>query len=183
MHNTFLNEIDKSNYVVEADIENFGTKWKLTNIFDGATSSAWQSETATRPVTIKVDLGGKHIIRAINISPMLSAGFIGYWEQFDILTSSDGKNYKELIKDYSFPKRDLSEKTITLDEPVQTRYIAFRVKKYTIYIEKAGQTIRYTMTAPPKIKNGRTYIPVRFVSEHLGYNVGWDGETKTITIN
>lgn len=286
MYNTFLNEIDKSNYVVEADIENFGTKWKLTNIFDGATSSAWQSETATRPVTIKVDLGGKHIIRAINISPMLSTGYIGYWDQFDILTSSDGKNYKELIKDYSFPKRDLSEKTITLDEPVQTRFIAFRVKKYTnnrvscgeisfmqtmadkekeagrdekytlvidspvikvekeeksydkeidaapyitsvgstliplrglleemgatvdwndenqtitiktsmmsitmqvgtklVDIEKAGQTIRYTMTAPPKIKNGRTYIPVRFVSEHLGYNVGWDGETKTITIN
>lgn len=286
MHNTFLNEIDKSNFIPEADIETFGTKWKLSNIFDGATSAAWQSETATRPVTIKVDLGGKHIIRAMKIAPMRSTGYIGYWDQFDILTSSDGVNYTELIKDYSFPERNLDEKTILLDEPIQTRYVAFRVKKYTnnrvacgeitflqtmadkeketgrdekytlvidspvikvekegssydrqidaapyitsvgstliplrglleemgatvdwndenqtitiktsmmsitmqvgtklVYIEKGGQNVRYTMTAPPKIKNGRTYIPVRFVSEHLGYNVGWDGETKTITIN
>ena len=32
------------------------------------------------------------------------------------------------------------------------------------------------------IRNGRTYVPVRFVSEALGADVDWNGETKTVTI-
>lgn len=35
---------------------------------------------------------------------------------------------------------------------------------------------------PPKILNGRTLLPVRALAEALGYSVGWDGKTKTITI-
>ncbi|MGC8721513.1 MAG: stalk domain-containing protein [Caldisericaceae bacterium] len=34
----------------------------------------------------------------------------------------------------------------------------------------------------PQIINGRTYIPLRFVSEHLGASVNWDDKTQTITI-
>jgi hypothetical protein len=42
--------------------------------------------------------------------------------------------------------------------------------------------VRYTLDVPPIIKDGRTFIPVRFVTEQLGYNVSWDGETKTVKI-
>ena len=42
--------------------------------------------------------------------------------------------------------------------------------------------IRYTLLNYPVINNSRTFIPVRFVSEQLGYNVAWDGATQTITI-
>ena len=34
----------------------------------------------------------------------------------------------------------------------------------------------------PIIVNSRTMLPLRFVVEHLGCTVGWDGTTKTITI-
>lgn len=43
-------------------------------------------------------------------------------------------------------------------------------------------TVRYTLAVVPKIRNSRTFIPLRFVSEQLGYNVEWDGESQTITI-
>jgi len=36
-------------------------------------------------------------------------------------------------------------------------------------------------TAPAE-KNGVVYIPVRFVSEAFGYNIGWVGETSTVTL-
>ena len=36
--------------------------------------------------------------------------------------------------------------------------------------------------APPFIQDGRTLIPLRFISENLGYSVAWEGETQTITI-
>ena len=43
-------------------------------------------------------------------------------------------------------------------------------------------TVRYTLAVVPKIRNSRTFIPLRFVSEQLGYNVEWDSESRTITI-
>ncbi len=43
-------------------------------------------------------------------------------------------------------------------------------------------TVRYTLSVVPKIKDSRTFIPLRFISEQLGYNVSWDGETEEITI-
>lgn len=38
------------------------------------------------------------------------------------------------------------------------------------------------LDAPAKIVNGRTLVPLRFVSEALGAEVTWDGKTKTIYI-
>jgi hypothetical protein len=38
------------------------------------------------------------------------------------------------------------------------------------------------LDAPPKIMNGRTFVPIRFISETFGATVDWDGTTKTITI-
>jgi hypothetical protein len=38
------------------------------------------------------------------------------------------------------------------------------------------------MDVPATIMNGRTMLPVRFVSEHLGADVQWEELTKTVTI-
>ena len=38
------------------------------------------------------------------------------------------------------------------------------------------------LDVPAAIKNGRTILPVRFVSEHLGANVQWKELTRTVTI-
>lgn len=43
-----------------------------------------------------------------------------------------------------------------------------------------GQSMQ--MDVAPKIINDRMMIPVRFISESLGYQVGWDGITATVTI-
>jgi hypothetical protein len=38
------------------------------------------------------------------------------------------------------------------------------------------------LDVPPQIINGRTMIPVRFISENLGSQVGWDDKTKKVTV-
>lgn len=38
------------------------------------------------------------------------------------------------------------------------------------------------MDCAPYIKNGRTYVPVRFFAEALGYTVEWDGEFQTAVL-
>lgn len=35
----------------------------------------------------------------------------------------------------------------------------------------------------PFIFNGSTFVPLRFVSESLGFDVNWDGPTNTVSIN
>ncbi|MDO5478656.1 MAG: copper amine oxidase N-terminal domain-containing protein, partial [Clostridia bacterium] len=52
-----------------------------------------------------------------------------------------------------------------------------------VYAETAAYgRVRHTMLNFPVIKDSRTFIPIRFISEQLGYNVSWDGETRTVTI-
>jgi hypothetical protein len=38
------------------------------------------------------------------------------------------------------------------------------------------------MDETPFIQNGRTYLPARFVAEAFGYEVGWCGDTRTVTV-
>ncbi len=45
-----------------------------------------------------------------------------------------------------------------------------------------GSRISFPDAQPFIDENGRTQVPVRFVSEALGADVGWDGKTKTVTI-
>lgn len=35
---------------------------------------------------------------------------------------------------------------------------------------------------PPRIEDGRTLVPIRIISEELGYNVDWDGENNRVLI-
>lgn len=41
----------------------------------------------------------------------------------------------------------------------------------------------YEMDVPPMLINDRTYVPIRAVSELLGAEVDWDGETRTVIIS
>ncbi len=33
------------------------------------------------------------------------------------------------------------------------------------------------------LQNSRTFVPIRFLSEALGYSVGWDGDTQKVTVS
>ncbi|MGN0135578.1 stalk domain-containing protein [Anaerotignum sp.] len=39
-----------------------------------------------------------------------------------------------------------------------------------------------SVDAPAKIKNGRTYVPLRFLAEYSGAEVNWDSRTSTVSI-
>lgn len=41
----------------------------------------------------------------------------------------------------------------------------------------------YRTDVPPVIKNGRTMIPVRFITDYLGYDIYWEEDTWTIYID
>jgi hypothetical protein len=45
-----------------------------------------------------------------------------------------------------------------------------------------GASITKTMDVATMIRNGRTYIPARFVAEAFGRTVTWDQVDRTVTI-
>ncbi len=64
-----------------------------------------------------------------------------------------------------------------------TYFIHLQIDNKLVYVRHPSfGDIRYTLLSKPVIVEGRTFIPLRFVSEQLGYNVSWNGETQEITI-
>ena len=49
-------------------------------------------------------------------------------------------------------------------------------------ITKDGETKIVVMDVATIIKEGRTFIPARFIAEALGLTVGWDGPTRTVLL-
>ncbi|MBQ8300766.1 MAG: copper amine oxidase N-terminal domain-containing protein [Clostridia bacterium] len=60
--------------------------------------------------------------------------------------------------------------------------IKFTLMDDTIYINNNGVDSTITMDVPMIIVEGRTLVPIRFMSNALGMQVGWDGETETVVI-
>lgn len=50
-------------------------------------------------------------------------------------------------------------------------------------VEVNGKAIDFPDAGPFIDKNGRTLVPVRFVVQALGAEVGWDGQAKRVTIS
>lgn len=60
-------------------------------------------------------------------------------------------------------------------------YLQIRNKNVYVTTLKFGKE-RYTLLSAPRITDGRTFIPLRFVSEMLGYDVSWNAEAQEISI-
>lgn len=59
-----------------------------------------------------------------------------------------------------------------------TTDITFKINSKNAYVN--GESV--TLDSAPVISNDRTLIPIRFVSEKLGYNVNWNGEKRYVMI-
>lgn len=55
-------------------------------------------------------------------------------------------------------------------------------KKYAL-VNDANGTKQIQLDYPPEIKNGRTFVPIRFISEIFGADISWDKDTQKVTIS
>ncbi|MCQ2560266.1 MAG: stalk domain-containing protein, partial [Clostridia bacterium] len=61
----------------------------------------------------------------------------------------------------------------------ENNQVVFTIGQLTALVNGQSQT----MDTIPVIKDGRTMIPLRYVSEYLGATVNWDDATKTVSIS
>lgn len=61
-------------------------------------------------------------------------------------------------------------RTVTIEAPALN--VSMQIDSYTAVLN--GQP--HTLDAPPRVRNGRTYIPLRFAAEALGEKVEYEGD-------
>jgi len=87
------------------------------------------------------------------------------------------------------PARDVFEEfgaDVDWDEETRHIYIIYEQYFILLQIDNSVALINNSptlMDVLPQIINGRTMIPVRFVSEQLGFIVDWDEATRSVFIN
>lgn len=60
--------------------------------------------------------------------------------------------------------------------------LTFTLEDDTIYINNNGVNSELKLDVPMIIKNDRTLVPIRFISNALGMQVGWEGDYNTVLI-
>ncbi len=75
---------------------------------------------------------------------------------------------------------DANTKTVTFTYGDTTA--AFEINGKVLKVTKDGVSAELPIDVPATIINSRTMVPVRFLSENLGYKVDWDAQTKTVNV-
>lgn len=74
---------------------------------------------------------------------------------------------------------------VTWNQETQTATITQDNTAITFGIDDTNASVNgnnVSMDIPARLINDKTMVPVRFLSEELGYTVNWDGENRIITI-
>ncbi|WP_434644316.1 copper amine oxidase N-terminal domain-containing protein (plasmid) [Thermoanaerobacterium thermosaccharolyticum] len=71
---------------------------------------------------------------------------------------------------------DSASQTATLSMNGTT--LKFTIGKTTYYANNQANS----MDVAPIVKNGRVYLPARYVAEAFGYKVNWNGDTQAVTV-
>ncbi|MDP4133864.1 MAG: stalk domain-containing protein [Bacillota bacterium] len=118
---------------------------------------------------IQVDKGGQTYTKTLDVAPYIDNGSTliplrGLLEEMDAQVEWNGDN-----------------QTINITKGLVKIEMQILNKQVYVTTVRYGRT-RYAFRVAPVIKDNRTFIPLRFISEHLGYNVAWDASAKSITI-
>ncbi len=119
--------------------------------------------------SILIEKGGEVTEKEIDVAPYIVGGTTliplrGLLEEMGAEISWNGEKSEVTIK-------------------AQNKEIVLQIWNKRVYVkDNRYGNIMYTLLTYPVIKDSRTFIPLRFVSEQLGYNVEWIGETQTIKI-
>lgn len=126
------------------------------------------------PVTIAIDMS-KVVIDKDSFKTLTAVRLVKV-ESNDYKLIPLGGKYNEFSKTFTFKTDSFSMYTIV--EMPEIRKVLLRVGSKDVEVN--GSNIE--IDTAPMIRDGRTMVPVRFISETLGADVKWNQQTKTVTI-
>jgi|GEM_PF-2382689 len=80
----------------------------------------------------------------------------------------------------------LADEVVKVVEKNKIKVVVFKIGDYNYYLENTdGSIIKVRMDAAPYIKQGRTFVPVRFLANALGLTddkIYWDGAKQEVAL-
>ena len=94
--------------------------------------------------------------------------------------------YMSLAKDKQDGKESITTKNTEKIQDTEERLegaIILYIKSPRAIVDNVEKSVDSTNNqVVPFIKNDRTLVPVRFISENMGAKVGWEASTSTVTV-
>lgn len=132
---------------------------------------AWDDESGILSIQVSLDYLSKRMY-----DKTLTLNDQGF---FDMpLTLMEGENLLTLHITDNKKNESKESRTVIRKAKPKTILIELIIGKNTALVNGQEMTLAY----PPEIQKGRTFVPVRFVSEALGANVLWIAQRKEIQI-
>lgn len=141
----------------------------------------------------------KKLVSILSVCALMLSGAVGVMAEDDIKVIVDSKpvvfDQQPVIQDGRtlVPMRAIFEAmgcTVDWEAASQKVTASNSAKTITMNINNVSMRVAedkgvntVTLDVPPQIIGGRTLVPVRAISEALGANVAWDGNTRTVTVS
>jgi N-acetylmuramoyl-L-alanine amidase len=103
--------------------------------------------------------------------------------------SSDTAAYIKNSRTYApirFVSEELGAKSVFWNQNTKTATIVFdnitfkfKINSRTIYVN--GNPVN--IDVPVELNNSRTFVPIRFISEQMGYKIDWENSTKSVKLS
>ena len=77
---------------------------------------------------------------------------------------------------------DNDTQTVTISDKTMDISVVFTIGSTTAAVYRDENESQITMDCAPYLDNNRTMVPVRFLSEALGYTVLWDDQFQTVVV-
>ncbi len=126
--NLFPMHPDHHNWSIQANSEEKGhaAKEMLDNNAETYWHSQWSSSAAQYPHTITLDLKKSQPMGGLFYLPRQKDSTNGTIKNWKVEISSDKKNWKQIAKGtFTYPKKRVSEQTITFPKNTKARYVRF----------------------------------------------------------
>lgn len=118
---------------------------------------------------------------------------------YKIVNSWNRQQYAWVAKDFISFHLDIGMPILSVALTIETGWVAevnptptptpvptsTTANKIELYIDKTDAYVdghQFILDSAPKIENNITLIPVRFVGEHMGYDVSWDNNLRKVTL-
>ncbi|WP_304942758.1 copper amine oxidase N-terminal domain-containing protein, partial [Vallitalea guaymasensis] len=128
------------------------------------------------------------MLTAMMVSTVTAENFVTVTVQGETVDFPDAQPFIDANNRTLVPIRFISEALggqVSWDGDLQQATITYDNKVITLVINKKEITVDdevHVMDTQAILKDSRTYVPVRFVSEAMGANVEWDSTKYIVTI-
>lgn len=180
---SFQREIDDSNFFERAEgpiINNYGDSLIVVKILENRGMTNFQKYSAPTFIdTSTIKAPGN----AEEVNLLWDGGEFDFDVPAQVISGRTMVPLRALFEKFGYNISWLAEENTVLAERNDIKiYLPIGSAVMDIYDYNTGENKMIEMDVPAQVVNGRTLVPLRFVSEYVGLKVEWYEESRTVIL-